>query len=129
MAKSVLTKNANGGNLGQGQGGQSNVDPNKPDQGGGAGSGHGDMIYQPYDPANLPSHPEQIQGQQGQGGSTQVQQGQSNLPGAANSSQVPYQQQLPQYQRAAGEALDQSAIPPHLKDYVKDYFSNLEPKR
>ncbi len=87
------------------------------------------MIYQPYNPANTQARPDQIQGQQGQGGTTQVQQGQSNLPGVANSSQVPYQQQLPQYQRAAGEALDQSAIPPHLKDYVKDYFSNLEPKR
>ena len=40
-----------------------------------------------------------------------------------------YEQQLPRYERAAGEALDQSAIPPHLKDYVRDYFSNLEPKR
>jgi hypothetical protein len=47
----------------------------------------------------------------------------------SNPSLVPYEQQLPQYQRAAGEAIDQSAIPPHLKDYVRDYFSNLEPKR
>jgi hypothetical protein len=46
-----------------------------------------------------------------------------------NPSQVPYSQVLPQYQRSAGEALDQSAIPPHLKDYVRDYFSQLEPKR
>ncbi|KPV48810.1 hypothetical protein SE17_36055 [Kouleothrix aurantiaca] len=68
-------------------------------------------------------------GQQGQGGSTQVQQGQTNLPGAAGPAQVPYQENLPAYQRAAGEALDQSDIPPHLKDYVRDYFSNLEPKR
>jgi hypothetical protein len=40
---------------------------------------------------------------------------------------VPYQQVLPQYEQAASEALDQSAIPPHLKDYVRDYFSQLEP--
>jgi len=51
------------------------------------------------------------------------------LPGVANSSMVPYEQVLPQYQRSAGEALDQSAIPPHLKDYVRDYFSQLEPNR
>ena len=87
------------------------------------------MVYQPYKPGNGATRPEEIQGQQGQGGSTQVQQGQTNLPGAAGPAQVPYQENLPAYQRAAGEALDQSAIPPHLKDYVRDYFSNLEPKR
>jgi hypothetical protein len=87
------------------------------------------MVYRPYNPDTQQGRPDTVQGQQGQGGETQVQQGQSNLPGASNPAQVPYQQQLPQYQRAAGEALDQSAIPPHLKDYVRDYFSNLEPKQ
>jgi hypothetical protein len=87
------------------------------------------MVYQPYNPANGQTRPEAIQGQQGAGGTTQTQQGQTNLPGAAGPAQVPYQQNLPQYQRAAGEALDQSPIPAHLKDYVRDYFSNLEPKQ
>jgi hypothetical protein len=86
-------------------------------------------VYQPYDPNGQQARPEAVQGQQGSGGDVQTQQGQSNLPGASSPAQVPYQQQLPQYQRAAGEALDQSAIPPHLKDYVRDYFSNLEPKQ
>ncbi len=70
-----------------------------------------------------------MQGQLGANGETQVQQGQSNLPGANNPSLVPYEQVLPQYRRAAGEAVDQSAIPSHLKDYVRDYFSRLEPNR
>jgi hypothetical protein len=69
-----------------------------------------------------------VQGQQGQTGSEQVQQGQTNLPGANSSSQVPYEQVLPQYRDAASQALDQSAIPPPLKDYVRDYFTQLEPR-
>lgn len=114
---------------GQGQGGQTGQNTGQGGRGGSeAGSGHEDTIYQPYDPANPQARPEGIQGQQGQGGDTQVQQGQTNLPGAAGPARVPYQQQLPQYQRAAGEALDQSAIPPHMKDYVREYFSNLEPQ-
>src|SRR6266508_2719288 len=116
-------------NNAQGQGGQSNPNSNQGNPGGGQGTGHDDLVYKPYDPANLQSRPEAVQGQQGAGGDTQTQQGQTNLPGVSNPSQVPYQQQLPQYQRAAGEALDQSAIPPHLKDYVRNYFSNLEPKQ
>lgn len=117
-------------NQSQGQGGQSGQNSGQGGRGGSeAGSGHEDMIYQPYDPSNPQNPATGVQGQQGQGGDTQVQQGQSNLPGAANPSRVPYQQQLPQYQRAAGEALDQSAIPPHMKDYVREYFSNLEPRR
>jgi hypothetical protein len=70
-----------------------------------------------------------VQGQQGQGGTTQQQQGQSALPGVNNPSVVPYEQVYPEYSRAASEALDQGYIPPHLKDYVRDYFSQLEPNR
>ena len=118
-------------NNSQGQGGQSSQGSpnNQGSPGSGQGEGHSDKIYQPYDPANPQAQPDSIQGQQGQGGETQVQQGQANLPGVSGPALVPYEQQLPRYERAAGEALDQSAIPPHLKDYVRDYFSNLEPKR
>jgi len=40
---------------------------------------------------------------------------------------VPYQEVYDEYARAAGEALDRGYIPPHLKSYVRDYFSELEP--
>ena len=87
------------------------------------------MVYQPYTPNAKPGDPSYVQGQQSGNGQTQVQQGQSAMPGVANGAQVPYSQVLPDYQRSAGEALDQSAIPPHLKNYVRDYFSQLEPQR
>jgi hypothetical protein len=68
-----------------------------------------------------------VQGQQGQGGTTQTQQGQGNLPGANNQSVVPYEQVFPEYAQSASEALDRGYIPPHLKDFVRRYFSELEP--
>jgi hypothetical protein len=112
------------------QNAQSGGDPTKPDQGGSnQENGDSGLVYQPYNPNNQPGTPDVVQGQQGPGGESQVQQGQGNLPGANNPSLVPYQQVLPQYQQSAGEALDQSAIPPHLKNYVRDYFSQLEPAR
>jgi hypothetical protein len=115
----------------QGQDGQSGaqVEGNQqsPATGTEAGSGSSDLVYQPFTPDGQPRDVERIQGQEGAGGQTQIQQGQSNAPGSVNPLQTPYQQVLQDYQRAAGEALDQSAIPPHLKDYVRDYFSRLEP--
>ncbi|NWG21029.1 MAG: hypothetical protein HXY39_11995 [Chloroflexi bacterium] len=112
---------------GQQQPGQQDASQSSPETGRDAGTGSSDMIYQPYTPDGQPRDVERIQGQESQSGQTQVQQGQANVPGGVNASQVPFQQVLPEYQRAAGEALDQSAIPPHLKDYVRDYFSRLEP--
>jgi hypothetical protein len=49
------------------------------------------------------------------------------MPGANNPSVVPYEQIYPQYAQSASEALDRGYIPPHLKDLVRRYFSQLEP--
>jgi len=86
-----------------------------------------DIIYQPYKASGQKGQTDSVQGQQGQQGQTEVQQGQNELPGTDNASVVPYQQIFPEYNRAAGEALDRSAVPPHLKEYVRSYFSQLEP--
>jgi hypothetical protein len=120
---------SNANNLGQAQGGHANVNQNQKTNGNGQGSGSDDLVYQPYNPSNKQGQSQFVPGQQNQGGQTQTQQGQTNMPGANNQSLVPYSQVLPQYQQSAGQALDQSAIPPHLKDYVRDYFSQLEPQR
>ncbi|MDW8144715.1 MAG: hypothetical protein RMJ48_00195 [Roseiflexaceae bacterium] len=115
----------------QGQEGQagSQMEGNQqsPATGNQAGTGSSDLVYQPFTPDGQPRDIERIQGQEGAGGQTQIQQGQLNAPGSVSPLQTPYQQVLREYQRAAGEALDRSAIPPHLKDYVRDYFSRLEP--
>jgi hypothetical protein len=85
------------------------------------------MVYQPFKPSGEQGEREFIEGQQGEGGETQSQQGDANLPGVNNPSLVPYEEVFPEYSESASEALDRGYIPPHLKDYVRDYFSQLEP--
>lgn len=114
-------------NLGQRQSNsKAGVDPNHPVVSGSKGNNR-DIMYQPYKASGQKGQTDSVQGQQGQQGQTEVQQGQNELPGANNASVVPYQQIFPEYKRAAGEALDRSSVPPHLKEYVRNYFSQLEP--
>jgi hypothetical protein len=40
---------------------------------------------------------------------------------------VPYQQVYSQYLQAANQAVESGYIPPELKDYIKSYFTQLEP--
>ncbi len=48
-------------------------------------------------------------------------------PGVGGSATVPYQQVYPEYARAADEAMQRGAVPPALRNYVRDYFSSLDP--
>jgi hypothetical protein len=84
-------------------------------------------VYQPYTPSEQAGEQGNVQGQQGAGGQTEVKPGQYG-PGANNESLVPYEEVYSDYNDAAGEALDRSAIPPHLKGYVRDYFGELAPE-
>ncbi|HZB95828.1 MAG TPA: hypothetical protein VE268_07700, partial [Herpetosiphonaceae bacterium] len=108
--------------------GGGDFNPNGPGHGQSNGSGGDNTVYQPFKPSGQTGKSETVQGQQGSGGQTQVNPGQYG-PGANNPSLVPYEQVYGQYRDAAGEALDQSAIPPHLKGYVRDYFSQLSPDK
>jgi hypothetical protein len=68
-----------------------------------------------------------IPGQDTGQGQEQTSQSPSPLPGANNPSLVPYQTVYQSYLNTAGQALDQAAIPAELKDFVRNYFSQLEP--
>jgi hypothetical protein len=46
--------------------------------------------------------------------------------GGRSAPRVPYQQVYPQYRQQATEALERGAVPPHLRDYVRDYFTSLD---
>ena len=92
--------------------------------------GVGDLNSQVYVPREkLPTNGDQlfIPGQDTGQGSEQTSQSPSPLPGASNPSLVPYSSVYQSYLDTAGQALDQSAIPADLKDFVRGYFSNLEP--
>ena len=64
-----------------------------------------------------------IPGQDTGQGSEQTSQSPSPLPGASNPRLVPYSSVYQSYLDTAGQALDQSAIPADLKDFVRRYFS------
>jgi len=51
----------------------------------------------------------------------------STAPGG--SSSVPYEQVYGDYSRAADEALQSGRVPPEMRDYVRDYFSSLDPNQ
>ncbi len=50
-------------------------------------------------------------------------------PAPVGSSSVPYEQVYADYARAADEALQRGRVPPDMRDYVRDYFSSLDPAR
>jgi hypothetical protein len=60
-------------------------------------------------------------------GETEVRERTDPLPGSARQALVPYQEVYRSYVDAANQAIEQSYIPPALKEYVRAYFSELEP--
>lgn len=68
-----------------------------------------------------------IPGQDSGQGETQVREGEQPLPGLTTPALVPYQQVFSNYLQSASQAIDQGYIPPGLRDFIRDYFSQLEP--
>ncbi|MBA2255336.1 MAG: hypothetical protein H0W07_09505, partial [Chloroflexi bacterium] len=63
----------------------------------------------------------------GQGGDGQTQQGNGQGQGTNNNAIVPYSNVFQDFQDFAITSLDRSYVPLGVKDYVKDYFSSLDP--
>ena len=63
----------------------------------------------------------------GTGGDGQTQQGNQNGQGQNNGAQTPYQQVFSDFYRYALTSLDRNYVPLSVKDYVRDYFSSLDP--
>lgn len=102
---------------------------NRPNSSGqSAGEGALDpQVYVPRERQLAGGNELSIPGQDTGQGQEQTRQSQSPLPGANNPSLIPYQSVFQSYRDTAGQALDQSAIPADLKDFVRQYFSELEP--
>ncbi|MEZ4708669.1 MAG: hypothetical protein R3A44_15785 [Caldilineaceae bacterium] len=86
-----------------------------------------DQVYAPW--ARQPTAGEElfIPGQGADQGQSQISTQKDPLPGAAAPALVPYQQVYQQYLDIASQNIEQSEIPAGLRDYVRDYFSQLEP--
>jgi hypothetical protein len=87
----------------------------------------GEQVYAPWE--HRPDSGEQvfIPGQDTDQGDTQVRERPDPLPGTYNPVLMPYYDVFYTYVEAANQVIEQSYIPSGLKDYVREYFSNLEP--
>ncbi len=86
-----------------------------------------DQVFAPWERMRGENDPLSISGQDTGQGQTQVNEQDQPLPGINNPSIVPYQEVFQTYQNTAYETIEESYIPPSLKAYVLEYFSQLEP--
>jgi hypothetical protein len=68
-----------------------------------------------------------ISGQETGQGETEVREQTDPLPGTPGQALVPYYEVYYDYLDAANQTIERSYIPSGLKDYVREYFSRLEP--
>jgi hypothetical protein len=100
--------------------------PEGADQPGGTGP-LDSQVYVPWE--HRPGSGEEVTlpGQDTGEGETETREQRDPLPGAPGTALVPYYQVYYDYLDAANQAVEQSYIPAGLKDYVRAYFSQLEP--
>jgi hypothetical protein len=60
-------------------------------------------------------------------GETQVREQRDPAPAGAGEALVPYEQVYYTYLDAASHAMDQRSIPGGMRDFVRSYFTSLEP--
>lgn len=87
----------------------------------------GEQVYAPWERRPEDGQEIFIPGEDTDQGSTQVRELPEPLPGTPGSALMPYYEVYYTYLDAANQAIEQSFIPSGLKDYVREYFSNLEP--
>ncbi len=120
------------GQQGQGQGQQGNGQgqgQQGQNPGGGTGSGPGgtqpyDPVYAPTTPSNTPGQPQTIPGT---GGGDSPPTGTTQGSGVNTPSGVPYDQVYQRYRDQALQGIDDPNIPPELREYIRQYFSTIDP--
>lgn len=107
---------------GSGQAGR----PEGEGQAGGIGD-PGSQVYVPWDRRPTGDESVFIPGQDTDQGETQTREQRDPLPGAHGPAIMPYYEVFETYLNSANQAIEQSYIPSSLKDYIREYFSQLEP--
>jgi hypothetical protein len=87
----------------------------------------GEQVYAPWSSAAAAGEELFIPGQDTSQGQTSSSEGSSPTAGAGSSALMPYYQVYYDYFNAANQSIQQGAIPAGLADYVRAYFSQLEP--
>jgi hypothetical protein len=126
MTGSLSGGGSNANYLGRGSGGTTQLrgptNPNRP-----ATLGQDlSSVFAPFDRLGKPGDPSYVAGT---GGDGQTQQGNQTGNGTNNGALTPYQQVFSDFYQFALTSLDRSYVPLSVKDYVRDYFSSLNPSR
>jgi len=107
-------------------------DKEKTQKPGGAGTAKGKLMGDPSDrpkvkftPTELPSYKK---GDRVEEKVLNVYTNQNKQNGEGPATQVPFEQVLPQFQRAAEDAIDRELIPPAYRDHVRRYYEDLHRK-
>ena len=99
-------------------------------QGEGQAGGTGELdrqVYVPWEHRQGSGEQVVITGQDSGQGETETREQKEPLPGAPDEALVPYHEVYYNYLDAANQTMERSYIPSSLKDYVREYFSQLEP--
>jgi hypothetical protein len=86
-----------------------------------------EQVYAPWSSAATSGEELFIPGQDTSQGQTSSSEGSSPTLGTGSQALVPYYQVFYDYYNAANQSIQQGAIPASLADYVRAYFSQLEP--
>jgi hypothetical protein len=81
-------------------------------------------VFAPFDRVGRPGDPSYVAGT---GGDGQTQGGSGTGTGTDNGALTPYQQVYADFFDYAQTSLDRGYVPLSIKDYVRDYFSSLDP--
>lgn len=85
-----------------------------------------DTVYAPRQQGE-PGDPDFLPGRQTGQGQETIRENQQLQPGAPGAATVPYTEVYPSYAAAAASAIERDYVPAGLRDYVREYFSRLEP--
>ena len=117
-------RNSNANHLGSGIGGNGlpagPSNPNRPSELGKDLS----SVFAPFDRLGRIGEPSYVAGT---GGDGQSQQGSQVGSGTDNGTLTPYEQVFADFEQYAQTSLDRGYVPLSVKDYVRDYFSSLDP--
>jgi hypothetical protein len=69
-----------------------------------------------------------LPGQDSGQGESEVRERENPLPGSSVEALVPYYEVFYEYMEAANQAMERTYVPPGLQEYVREYFSRLEPE-
>ena len=83
-------------------------------------------VFAPFDRLGKPGDPSYVAGTGGDGQTTQ---GNQTGTGTGNPALTPYEHVYADFHEYALTSLDRSYIPLAAKDYVRDYFSSLDPSK